>query len=77
MKKTKSKRAVPDRERGEIYGDDGAVEWVCAHGVGHPIISKLRPGDPGIHTCDGCCQKKRVSDKKGETGKKRKGKSKK
>ena len=29
----------------EVRGDDGDVERLCIHGVGHD----------GVHTCDGCC----------------------
>jgi hypothetical protein len=29
-----------------IIGDDGELEWLCPHGVGH---------SPAPHTCDGCC----------------------
>lgn len=34
---------------------DGRVEWVCRHGVGHPI-GHLRQWLPwmGVHGCDGC-----------------------
>jgi DNA-binding CsgD family transcriptional regulator len=33
----------------KIVGDDGDIETLCEHGVGHGI---------NVHTCDGCCQKK-------------------
>lgn len=29
-----------------IIGDDGDVEWLCPHGIGH---------GENVHTCDGCC----------------------
>ena len=28
----------------------GIVEWICEHGVGHPITG-------GVHGCCGCCSK--------------------
>ena len=31
-----------------IVGDDGDVEIICKHGVGH---------SDNVHTCDGCCSK--------------------
>jgi hypothetical protein len=31
-----------------IKGDDGDVEQLCEHGIGHGV---------GVHTCDGCCLK--------------------
>lgn len=33
--------------RQTIIGDDGDVELLCEHGVGH--------SQTGVHTCDGCC----------------------
>jgi len=32
--------------------ENGRIEWVCEHGVGHTIWS---PNDDHIHGCDGCC----------------------
>jgi hypothetical protein len=29
-----------------IIGDDGEIEELCPHGIGH---------GEGLHTCDGCC----------------------
>jgi hypothetical protein len=29
-------------------------EWVCPHGVGHPIPGQPHHAD-GLHGCDGCC----------------------
>ena len=33
---------------------NGTIEWVCEHGVGHPIYWEVEGG--GIHGCDGCCK---------------------
>lgn len=33
----------------KIIGDDGEIEVLCRHGVGH---------GKGVHTCDGCCENK-------------------
>lgn len=44
--------------------DRGIFERICRHGIGHPdpdTLSYLESQgieDPGIHGCDGCCQKK-------------------
>jgi hypothetical protein len=38
------------------FRENGLVEIVCAHGVGHP--SKLLTNPKyyyGVHGCDGCC----------------------
>lgn len=38
--------------------DDGLVERVCGHGVGHPDPDSVEAlGDGGLltHGCDGCC----------------------
>lgn len=47
----------------EIIGDDGDLEWLCPHGVGH---------GPHVHTCDGCCgtdpQYKKWVERKGGKG---------
>lgn len=36
--------------------EDGRVEWLCSHGIGHTIYN---PNDKGtyafVHGCDGCC----------------------
>ena len=32
-----------------MIGDDGDLEKLCEHGVGH--------SKKGVHTCDGCCAK--------------------
>lgn len=31
---------------------DGRVEWICEHGIGHPVIGFK------THGCDGCCSNK-------------------
>ncbi|MHA1395847.1 MAG: hypothetical protein ACTSRZ_20280 [Promethearchaeota archaeon] len=42
--------------------NDGRVEDVCEHGIGHPNEMWLKLHDPtgelglGIHGCDGCCE---------------------
>ena len=33
----------------KIIGDDGEIEVLCKHGIGH---------GKGVHTCDGCCENK-------------------
>lgn len=40
----------------ELLREDGRVEWICPHGVGHPIghISKWMDW-MWVHGCDGCC----------------------
>jgi len=37
----------------KIIGDDGEIEVLCKHGIGH---------GKGRHTCDGCCMKQRSID---------------
>ena len=36
---------------------DGRIEWVCKHGVGHTIEipQNMNPRYDYIHGCDGCC----------------------
>ena len=37
--------------------DDGRIEKVCEHGIGHPISVPDSMGEEGyIHGCDGCCK---------------------
>ena len=44
-----------------IFRDDGRVEWMCEHGVGHTIAVQPRFNFEswkdrwGTHGCDGCC----------------------
>lgn len=38
---------------------DGRMEWICEHGVGHPVgvIPQVAWQEwMGVHGCDGCCQ---------------------
>lgn len=41
----------------KIYREDGRIEWVCNHGVGHPWGTSKDKWESwmGIHGCDGCC----------------------
>lgn len=32
--------------------EDGRMEWVCEHGIGHTIW--YPEGSDGLHGCDGC-----------------------
>lgn len=43
--------------RTDINGrEDGRVERICEHGVGHPIGHRTRwEAWMGVHGCDGCC----------------------
>jgi hypothetical protein len=43
----------------QLIRENGVVEDICEHGVGHPNLEYLKdnPGR-GIHGCDGCCYKK-------------------
>ena len=46
----------------QIYREDGRIEQLCEHGVGHPIghrNAKMCRKDSWIwvHGCDGCCNK--------------------
>jgi hypothetical protein len=37
------------------YREDGRIEWVCKHGIGHTIFAPKQMGKAGfIHGCDGC-----------------------
>lgn len=48
------KATFPDVYPEFIYrGDRKCVEWICKHGVGHPIWDSQ---DCYIHGCDGCCK---------------------
>lgn len=39
------------------FREDGGVEWICEHGIGHTVYN---PNDWGkynyVHGCDGCCK---------------------
>ena len=37
------------------YRLDGRIEWVCEHGVGHPIWWPT--GGTSVHGCCGCCSR--------------------
>lgn len=41
--------------------EDGRVEWMCHHGVGHTIghkdKSKAKEDWNYVHGCDGCCSR--------------------
>lgn len=40
----------------KIIREDGRVERLCTHGVGHPIGHTRRWEEwMGMHGCDGCC----------------------
>ena len=48
--------AAPGLEAQILVREDGRIERVCAHGVGHPIGHRRRWDDwMGVHGCDGCC----------------------
>ncbi len=51
-----------DRVHGFLRGnhlirEDGRIEQMCKHGVGHPIghLNKWQDSWMGVHGCDGCC----------------------
>lgn len=56
----------------QIIREDGLVEDLCKHNIGHPNLDWLRENDPdgefkySIHGCDGCCDKhiKKLIDKR-------------
>lgn len=37
--------------------DRGILEYVCIHGVGHPVPESITREVDGVHGCDGCCRK--------------------
>ena len=37
-----------------MYRNDGRIEWICKHGIGHTLYN---PDNFGVHGCDGCCNK--------------------
>ena len=56
MKKTE--KAHPKKTDKNIIREDGRIEWVCEHGVGHPVGHVTKWVDwMGIHGCCGesCC----------------------
>jgi len=48
-------RMIADEIDKHTIGDDGDVETLCEHGVGH---------GQNVHTCDGCCFKKKNGRKR-------------
>lgn len=46
----------------QIFRDNGMIEDICEHGVGHPNrawLEKYPSPHNGIHGCDGCCCKEK------------------
>lgn len=41
-------------ERELNWRDDGRLEWVCEHGIGHTVYAP--PSSDFVHGCDGCCK---------------------
>lgn len=40
-----------------VCREDGRVERICEHGIGHTIYAPISQGKAGfIHGCDGCCK---------------------
>lgn len=38
------------------YREDGRIEWVCSHGIGHTVYNPFSNSKYGfVHGCDGCC----------------------
>ena len=42
-------------EKEFLLREDGRIEWVCEHGIGHTVWYP-RYSD-NVHGCDGCCGK--------------------
>lgn len=46
------------------FRDDGRIEWICKHGVGHTVYN---PNDWGeytyVHGCDNCCKDIKLYEK--------------
>lgn len=54
LKEASKKYKLPLKEL--QYREDGRIEWVCKHGVGHTVYAPYNLGDHGYtHGCDGCC----------------------
>ena len=52
---------------------DGRVEWLCEHGIGHTIyVPKKHTKDISwwVHGCDGCCEQDYVKEFKKDYKKK-------
>ena len=49
---------LQDTVKYDLIREDGRLERVCEHGIGHPVGHKrgylLRVD--GVHGCDGCCR---------------------
>lgn len=50
---------IRDDDPSLIIREDGRVEKLCRHGVGHPVghLKGWNPSWMGVHGCDGCCGK--------------------
>jgi hypothetical protein len=45
-----------------IIREDGRVEWLCEHGVGHPVGHLTHwKSWMSVHGCDGCCLRRKES----------------
>ena len=57
--KSKSKRSVTPKVIYDLVREDGRLERLCKHGIGHTvghILPKMLKEDwIWIHGCDGCC----------------------
>ena len=42
-------------EKEFLRREDGRIEWVCEHGVGHTVWYPRNSNN--VHGCDGCCNK--------------------
>jgi hypothetical protein len=58
----KNKYKKPDWAVDQIIRENGVVEDICKHNVGHPNLEWLKehPKDKGIHGCCGCCVAKEL-----------------
>ena len=54
---------MPKWAKHQIIRENGLIEDICEHNIGHPNATWLKEHDPdgeeayGIHGCDGCCYK--------------------
>ncbi|HET6496409.1 MAG TPA: hypothetical protein VFH61_13710 [Thermoleophilia bacterium] len=64
---TPSGERVTDTDPRLLVREDGRVEWLCKHSVGHPV-GHLRQWQDwmNIHGCDGCCQSRGMDAKEAE-----------
>ncbi len=45
------------------YRENGLIEWVCPHGIGHPSETQTKPKNYyAVHGCDGCCDTKEFEE---------------